>query len=117
VPQLKIKIKGRGSMEIKVKYENVPHFCSTCGRMGHAAANCGQEAHDHEIIFGEDLSASPPKRTREIMIHQGPSRTVRPLFQKRDWPQDNRVGREEELRGKRARGGDGYVVQLAVCAW
>jgi hypothetical protein len=85
VPQLKIKIKGRGSMEIKVKYENVPNFCSSCGRMGHAAANCGQEAHDHEIIFGEDLRASPPKRTREIMIHQGPSRTVRPLFQKRDY--------------------------------
>jgi hypothetical protein len=50
--------------------------------MGHAAANCGQEAHDHEIIFGEDLRASPPKRTREIMIHQGPSRTETAISEK-----------------------------------
>jgi hypothetical protein len=48
----------------------------------HAGANCGQEAHDHEIIFGEDLRASPPKRTREIMIHQGPSRTETAISEK-----------------------------------
>jgi hypothetical protein len=31
VPSLTVKIKGRGAMKISVKYENVPHFCFTCG--------------------------------------------------------------------------------------
>jgi hypothetical protein len=68
VPQLKVKIKGRGCMVIKVKYENVPYFCFTCGCLGHAVANCEEEVHDHEVKFSEDLRASPPKRSREIMF-------------------------------------------------
>jgi hypothetical protein len=80
VPQMKINIKGRGCMVIKVKYENVPHFYFTCSCMGHMVANCEEEVHDHEIKFGEDLRASPPKKNREIMVNQGMSRVVRPLF-------------------------------------
>jgi hypothetical protein len=30
VPNLKVKIKGKGIMLITVRYENVPHFCFTC---------------------------------------------------------------------------------------
>jgi hypothetical protein len=31
VPSLTVKIKGRGAMPITLRYENVPHFCFTCG--------------------------------------------------------------------------------------
>jgi hypothetical protein len=27
VPEMKVKIKGRGAMVITLRYENVPHFC------------------------------------------------------------------------------------------
>jgi hypothetical protein len=40
IPELKVKIKGRGLMSIIARYENVPFFCFTCRWMGHAAANC-----------------------------------------------------------------------------
>jgi hypothetical protein len=40
VPQMIVKIKGRGAMSIALRYKNVPHFCFSCGRIGHAAANC-----------------------------------------------------------------------------
>jgi hypothetical protein len=41
---LKVKIKGRGIMNIMLTYENVSHFCFTCGRMGHVAPNCEEGA-------------------------------------------------------------------------
>jgi hypothetical protein len=47
VPELTVKIKGRGLMHIMVRYENVPHFYFTCGRIGHAAMNC--EEGDAEV--------------------------------------------------------------------
>jgi hypothetical protein len=34
VQYLSVKIKGRGPMVITIKYENVPHFCFSCGRLG-----------------------------------------------------------------------------------
>jgi hypothetical protein len=40
VPDLKVMIKGKGLMKIDVKYKNVPHFCFSCGRLGHATQNC-----------------------------------------------------------------------------
>jgi hypothetical protein len=41
-PELKVKIRGRGLMSIIIRYENVPYFCFTCRRIGHAAANYEQ---------------------------------------------------------------------------
>jgi hypothetical protein len=67
-------------MLIKVKYEKVPHFCFTCGCIGHAAANCEQNSLVHEVKFGEDLWASPPKCTREITINTGTLRVAWTLF-------------------------------------
>jgi hypothetical protein len=43
VPNMKVKIKGKRVMVINLRYENVPHFCFTWGRMGHAVVNCEVE--------------------------------------------------------------------------
>jgi hypothetical protein len=49
-------------MPIVVRYENVPYFCFTCGRIGHAAANCEQgEDEGQAIKFGEELRVSLPR--------------------------------------------------------
>jgi hypothetical protein len=64
-PKLRVRIKGRGLMEVILRYENVPHFCFSCGHIGHVVANCDSgERDDHEIRFGEELRASPPCRVR-----------------------------------------------------
>jgi hypothetical protein len=63
VPTLSVKIKGRGAMSVMLRYENVPHFCFTCGRLRHGDANYDEEdAAEGDIQFGEDPRASPPKR-------------------------------------------------------
>jgi hypothetical protein len=82
---LNIKIKGRGLMLIKVKYENVPYFCFTCGYMGHAAVNYEQHSLDHEVKYEEDLRASPLKCNNDIMINTGTLRIARSLFQGSDY--------------------------------
>jgi hypothetical protein len=80
-PKLRVRIKGRRLMEIMLRYENVPHFCFSYGRIGHAVANCDSgERDDHEIRFGEELRASPP-RVRDITMKAVASRAARPLFQ------------------------------------
>jgi hypothetical protein len=82
VPSLKVKIKGRGTMLINLRYENVPHFCFTCGRLGHAALNCEEDgSNEGSIKFGEELRASPPKRVCEISIKHVAPRVAKPLFQ------------------------------------
>jgi hypothetical protein len=82
VPQLKVKIKGRGLKHIAVRYENIPHFCFMCGRMGHAAMNCEEDdTEDHGIKYREELRASPPRRARELNIRQISPRVAKPLFQ------------------------------------
>jgi hypothetical protein len=80
--QLMVKIKGRGQLPITLRYENVPHFCFTCGRIGHVAMNCQDPpSEEHDIRFGEELRASLPKRVKTISIHQGEVRVAHPLFQ------------------------------------
>jgi hypothetical protein len=60
-PSMTVKIKGRGTMVISLRYENVPHFCFHCGCTGHAAVNYEQgEPEDRGVRFGEELCASPP---------------------------------------------------------
>ncbi|MEJ2003229.1 MAG: DUF4283 domain-containing protein [Maritimibacter sp.] len=81
-PKIKVRVKGRGLMEILLRYKNVPHFCFSCGRIGHAVANCESgEGNGHEIRFGKELMASPPRRVREITMKSVTSRVMRPLFQ------------------------------------
>jgi hypothetical protein len=81
-PELKVKIKGRGVMQITVQYENVSFFCFTCGRMGHAAINCNQgEPEEQAVRYGEELCASPPQRARVITMRQPDLKVVRSLFQ------------------------------------
>jgi hypothetical protein len=76
-----VRIKGRGAMEIKLRYKNVPHFCFTCGRLGHTAINCDDEENEEGgCLFGEELRASPPKRVREISVKAVQARVVKPLF-------------------------------------
>jgi hypothetical protein len=82
VPSLKVKVKGRGTMEIMLRYENIPHFCFICGRIGHAATNYSEDEPEYQSIkFGEELGVSPPKRVRTISVPQGPARAVHSLFQ------------------------------------
>jgi hypothetical protein len=82
MPELKVKIKGRGLMNIVVRYENVLHFCFSCGRIGHAAPNCVDgDVADQGIKFGEELRASPPRRTREIAVGPQAPHVARPFFQ------------------------------------
>jgi hypothetical protein len=78
---LKVKIKGRGIMEIDVKYENFPHLCFSCVRLGHAAQICEGGPELQGIKFGQELRASLPKWVGEISIRQAASRAVQPLFQ------------------------------------
>jgi hypothetical protein len=77
-----VKVKGRGPMVIAIRYENVPHFCFSCERIGHAVLNCEYESMDgHGVRFGEELRASPPKRVKEIIIRPYKGRVARMLFQ------------------------------------
>ena len=56
------KVKGKGSMVFMVKYENIPHFCFGCGRIGHAQEECPDEGHtEGGVFFGKELRCSPQK--------------------------------------------------------
>lgn len=45
-----------------VRYENVPHFCFVCGRIGHAERECPEEdAREGGPKFGKTLRCSPQK--------------------------------------------------------
>jgi hypothetical protein len=82
MPEMKFKIKGRGLMSIVLRYKNVPRFCFNCGRMEHAAANCGEGGSDEQgIRFGEELSPPSPHRAREIFVQQVPMHVVHQLFE------------------------------------
>jgi hypothetical protein len=82
VPMLNLRIKGRGQMSIMLRYENIPHFCFMCGRIGHAALNCDDEdVGDGGIRFGEEVRASPPKRVWEIKVSNLAPKAMTSLFQ------------------------------------
>lgn len=67
-------------MNILVRYENVPHFCFKCGRIGHAAAKCKADIPDElGVRFSEELRASPIKRAREKTVRLGKAKAAKPL--------------------------------------
>jgi hypothetical protein len=62
LPEMKVKIKWRGMVNIILRYENVPHLYFHCGRMGHAAVNYGEsDSEELGIHYGEELRALPPR--------------------------------------------------------
>jgi hypothetical protein len=88
MPELMVKIKGRGQMQIIIWYENVPHFCFACGHIGHAAVNCDEIPGDNSgVKFGEELRSSPPRHVKQIPIKVGMPKAARPLFQVADQSQ------------------------------
>jgi hypothetical protein len=69
-------------MGIMLWYENMPHFCFSYGRIGHAALSCiVEEPMDQGIKYGEELRASPTRRVREVVVKRTPPRASRQLFQ------------------------------------
>jgi hypothetical protein len=79
--ELVVKIKGHGQMRITLRYENVPHCCFSCGRIGHATMNYDEEACvEQGVRYGEELRASPMKWVREISLHHITPKSTQPLF-------------------------------------
>jgi hypothetical protein len=48
LPQMLVRVKGRGQMPIMLRYENVSFFCFSCGRIGHAMINCEFTTNDDQ---------------------------------------------------------------------
>ncbi|CAN6243940.1 unnamed protein product [Urochloa humidicola] len=67
-----IKVKDRGLMEFVVKYENIPHFCFVCSRIGNAERDCPDEdLQEDGLRFDTGLCTSPFKREmgRRLAVH------------------------------------------------
>jgi hypothetical protein len=77
---LAVKVKGWGQMLITLRYKNVPHFCFSCGRIGHAAVNYDATVEAQGVAYGEELKASPPRHTKEIMVKPAEIRVAQTLF-------------------------------------
>jgi hypothetical protein len=80
MPSLAVTVKGHGQMLITLRYENMPHFCFSCGRIGHAAVTCDAMVEAQGVGYGEKLMASPPRCTKEIMVKLMTSRVAQSLF-------------------------------------
>lgn len=60
------KVKGFVTMEFAVRYENIPHLCFVCGRIGHAERDCPEEVEkEGGVKFGQTLRCSPPPPQEE----------------------------------------------------
>jgi hypothetical protein len=69
-------------MSIMLRYENVPHFCFSCGRIGHVVLSFEEEENAEQgVRFGEELRPSPPKWVKNISVKPMASHVARPLFQ------------------------------------
>jgi hypothetical protein len=77
LPKIQQKVKGYGVMEFMVKYENIPHFCFSCGRIGHAQQDCPDDdgGGEGDVQFGKVLQCSPQKRGigRRMVIPAAPT--------------------------------------------
>jgi hypothetical protein len=64
-------------MEFMVKYENIPHFYFSCGRIGHAQQDCPDDdgGGEGDVHFGKVLRCSPQKRGagRRMVIPAAPT--------------------------------------------
>jgi hypothetical protein len=82
LPKLAVKVKRRCQMLITLRYENTPHFCFSCGHIGHMAVNCEDStAEERGVAYGEELQASLPRRVKEIMVKPTLTRVAWSFFQ------------------------------------
>lgn len=58
VPVVTRKVQGFGLLSFAVRYENVPHFCFSCGRIGHAERECPEEMEEGGVKFGKTMRCS-----------------------------------------------------------
>lgn len=82
IPVIRMKVKDHGVMKFEVRYENIPHFCFVCGRIGHTERECLEEAgSEGGVRFGTALRCSPQKRDagKLITIPEGGSVAKRGL--------------------------------------
>ncbi|CAO2185256.1 unnamed protein product [Urochloa humidicola] len=61
MPTVDMDVKGMGNMVFTVRYEDTPHHCFICGRMGHAKEDCPDEIDGAGVIFPKFLRCSPQK--------------------------------------------------------
>jgi hypothetical protein len=95
IPEVKIRIQGKGDMKVSIRYENVPYFCFIYGRIGHSDTECPNgEVADGAFNFGVGMRASPPKWLREIKMQ---TKSVAACFLNFEGAQRDRLQDEASL--------------------